>query len=101
MSEKCSTCGVDLEEGYRQCPNCLKIIKEDLPTCPYCNVSLISQEHPKIIERNKLLIICFIISLIILILENSSFLSWIFYFELVVITILLYYTLNWFINRQA
>ena len=43
MSVKCSTCGVDLEEGYRQCPNCLKIIKEDLPTCPNCFVSFISQ----------------------------------------------------------
>lgn len=101
MSEKCSTCGVDLEEGYKQCPNCLKIIKEDLPTCPYCNVNLVPEEHIEIIERNKLLIICLIISLIILILENSSFLSWIFYFELVVITIILYYALNWFINRQV
>ena len=37
MPDYCPTCNIDIDEGYRQCPNCLKIIKED-----YCAWSLVN-----------------------------------------------------------
>ena len=82
MVKECNNCKIDLKEGYRQCPNCLKLIQEDLPICPYCHVDLLEKEYPVIISRNKLLIICFMLSVLIVFFSGISYLSFIFYVEL-------------------
>ena len=93
MPDYCPTCNIYIDEGYRQCPNCLKIIQEDLTICPNCNVDLIEREHPEVINSKILLISSIIIAFLILYFEKISYTLPLFYIELVIISIILYFTL--------